>query len=126
MDLPTYVRISAETLPLTMFVEAPATLLVFLYLASLARGEGGPALGRRLAWAGLLGCAVILAGNGLFVLSYLRLKSSVVANLAVAAYGVAAVTVGLWMAWGVLGLVRILLARGFAPEPQGQLKLFAE
>ena len=120
LDLPTYVRISAETLPLTMFVEAPATLLVFLYLASLARGEGGPALGRRLAWAGLLGCAVILAGNGLFVLSHLRYGASVLANLAVAGYGVAAVTVGLWMAWGVLGLVRLLLTRAFAPESQRQ------
>ena len=126
LDLPTYARLSAHTLPLTMFVEAPATLAVFLYLASLARSEGDERLSRSLAWAGLFACTLILAGNGLFLASHLGIRrGGLSASAVIAAYGLAAVSVGLWMTWRVLGLVRLLLARTFAPS-QRQLTLFAE
>ena len=125
LDLPTFIRASSETLPLTMFVEAPATLLVYLYLSSLARKLGDPGLGRRLSWAGLLACTLILGGNGLFLLSHVGFRQGWATNAVVAAYGVAAVTVGLWMTWGVLGLVKVLLTRAFETEPERQLMLFA-
>ena len=99
---------SAFTLPLTLFVEAPATLLLYLYLAVLARGEADERLARHLSWAGLLSAALILGGSALFALSRAGVKEGVLAWFTVASYGLACVAVGLWATWSVLRLIRLL------------------
>ncbi len=91
---------SAYTVPLTMFVEAPATLLIFLYLAQLARAIDRPNLGRQTAWAGILTASLIIAGNGFFVASRLLpfhiWRGDAWASVPIVAYGAAAVGVGIW------------------------------
>lgn len=114
---------SSFTLPLTMFVEAPATLLLYLYLSVLARGEGDERLARHLSWAGLLAVALILGGNGLFALSRSGVSGGALAYFAVASYGLACVAVGLWATWSVLRLIR-LLALHDGTSAYRQLSLF--
>lgn len=104
---------SAITLPLTMFVEAPATLLLYLYLARIAQTIGRPGLERQLSWVGITMTTLILAGNGFFAASQMlprELRRELVVNLPIALYGAAAVVVGLWATWCVLTLTRALVA----------------
>ena len=114
---------SAFTLPLTMFVEGPGTLLVYLYLAVIARGQSDARLARHLSWAGLLSVALILGGNGLFLLSRFGVRPGPLGFVLVAAYGVACVAVGLWATWSILRLIRLLVLPERASEYR-QLSLF--
>ena len=101
-SLDTYALASAYTVPLTMFVEAPATLLIFLYLAQLARAMDRPNLGRQTAWAGILTASLIVGGNGFFAASRLLpfhvWRGDAWASVPIVVYGAAAVAVGLWSA----------------------------
>ncbi len=107
-SLSTTTLTSAYTLPLTMFVEAPATLLLYLYLGHLARTFGRPAMGRQLIWVGIAMTTLIVAGNGFFVAArFIRpeiWRDETLAAIPVIAYGAAAVIVGAWAAWCVLCL----------------------
>jgi hypothetical protein len=120
---------SAFTLPLTMFVEGPATLLVYLYLAAIARRQSDPSLARHLSWAGLLAVMLILGGNGMFFLSRLGVDGDGLGGggalvfLMVASYGLSCVAVGLWATWSVLRLIRLLVLPERASEYR-QLSLF--
>jgi hypothetical protein len=107
---------SAFTLPLTMFVEGPGTLLVYLYLAVVARDNADAPLARHLSWAGLLSVALILGGNGLFLLSRAGVGTGPLIFLLVAGYGLSCVAVGLWATWSVLRLIRLLIL----PPPRSQ------
>ena len=120
-SLPAYAGQSALTLPLTALVEAPATLLLYLYLASLARGEGGASLSRQLSWGGLAACSVILAGNGFFLLSHAGARTTFATVGVVAVYGAVAVAVGLWLGANLVTLVALLVKRAFRPEAQMSL-----
>src|SRR5690606_25439342 len=117
-----YSPVSALTLPLTMFVEGPATLLLFLHLAALARDHGDGRLSRHLGRAGILSVTLILGGNGFFMLSRIGLDDGTMATLLVGLYGTAAVAVGLWSTFGVLRLAKLLLTHDTAPDRQ--LSLF--
>lgn len=111
---------SAITLPLTMFVEAPATLLLYLYLARIAQTLGRPMLERQLSWVGIAMTTLILAGNGFFAASQMlphAMRRELAVNLPIALYGAAAVAVGLWATWCVLGLTKALIAPSAPPRP---------
>ena len=104
---------SAVALPLTMFVEAPATLLVYLYLATVAQSLGRRGLERQLSWVGIAITTLILAGNGFFALSSAMsygARIEAVVLVPVALYGAAAVAVGVWSTGVVLALARALIA----------------
>ncbi len=114
---------SAFAFPLTMFVEGPATLLVYLYLSVLARAAGDERLGRHLSWAGLLSVMLILGGNGMFLLSRAGIGEGPAALVLVAGYGLSCVAVGLWATWSVLCLIRRLVLPE-RPAGHEQLSLF--
>lgn len=117
-----YSPVSAMTLPLTMFVEGPATLLLFLHLACLARDHGDGRLSRHLGWAGILSVTLILGGNGFFLLSRLGVEDGTGATLLVGIYGTSAVAVGLWSTFSVLRLTKLLLT--WDAQTERQMSLF--
>ena len=111
---------SAYTVPLTMFVEAPATLLIFLYLAQLARAIDRPNLGRQTAWAGILSASLIVAANAFFaasrLLPYHVWRGDAWASVPVVIYGATAITVGIWSGFVVLRVAGAALSYSSKPS----------
>lgn len=123
-SLSTTTLTSAYTLPLTMFIEAPATLLLYLYLGHLAREFGRPAMSRQLVWVGITMTTLIVLGNGFFVagrfLSPQIWRDDALAAIPVIAYGAAAIIVGAWSTWCVLCLAGASFAEAIKPSAQLQ------
>ena len=112
-------RASAYTLPLTMFVEAPATLLLFLYLGHLAHQLARPALSRRLVWVGIATVTLIVLGNAFFAASRYGppsfWRNADWPLLPITLYGIAAVTVAVWGVWSVMTLAGVAFRRAATP-----------
>ena len=100
----------------TVLIELPATLLLYLHLATIARRHGSAEVGRGLVWAGIFATTLILAAvwtAGLTDLpgrAWLDWKDTAAWTLAAAAYGAATVAASVYAAWQVLRLVGVLLA----------------
>ena len=87
----------------TVVCEVPATMLLYLLMAQLARRFERPALARKLRALGVAVCLFMTVGAAMFAISRTAITGHA-ALLSGAAYGAAAITISVWCIAAVLSL----------------------
>ena len=105
-------------------IDAPATLLLYLHLAGVARRSlGRPDLGRGLVWAGLSATAVMVAAVWAMGLTnaseraWLGWEDTTPWYVAAGLYGSLATAASLFAAWQALRLLAAAGRRAWQPQP---------